>query len=148
MYLTNLPQVASSLTFLIPYFVAVETENYISAAMWGSITCTSVLLHITKKPYHLYGPGNCVPYLFELDQILLYATGARATYDGLYGNPPIAVVVPVFIWIAYHTLGYPFKRDVEFSIYSHVTIHLLGAIGGAAVLYGRAFKNGQESSHV
>lgn len=146
MHLTNLPQVASSLTFLIPYFAAVETDNLISAVLWGTLATTSVLLHITKKPYHLHGPGNCLPYLYELDQIVLYATGARATYDGLYGNLPTAIMVPVFIWIVYHTLGYPFKRDVEFSIYSHTTIHLIGALGGTAVLYGRAFKNGQESS--
>lgn len=146
MHLTNLPQIASSLTLLIPYFAAAETGNTISAIFWGTLAGTSVLLHTTKRPYHLHGPGNCLPILYEVDQVVLYATGLRGLYDGWYGNVPTALVVPIFIAVVYHYLRYPFHRDLEFSLYSHATIHLMAALGGTAVIYARAFKNGQESS--
>jgi hypothetical protein len=37
-----------------------------------------------------------------------------------------------------------FSKDVEISIVSHISLHLLSSFGGIGVIYMRAFKNGRE----
>jgi hypothetical protein len=150
MHITNIPLIVSSLCFLFPFYAAVETQNVWSAVGWGALTCTSTLLHITKQPYHIHGPGNCIPWLYSLDVTVLYAASARAVLDGWMGGPvgfTMAVVVVAYAMTMFYT-GKRFVYDthLDLSIVSHMSVHMLAAIGATAVLYLRALKNGLPDS--
>lgn len=144
MHLTNLPLVLTSFSFLVPYFAAHETNNPTSAFVWGTLTITSVLLHTTKQPYHLYGPGNCIGWVLALDTVALYSATARAVVDAW-------VAGSVSRWMAVATVLYAgtmffsgprlaYSPSVEMSTLSHATVHLLAAWGGTAVIYARALR--------
>jgi hypothetical protein len=151
MYITSVPLVVSSLCFLLPFYAAVETQNLWSAIGWGVLTGTSTMLHITKRPYHIYGPGNCIPWLYTLDTIVLYGASTRAVLDGYYGGPvgvAMAVIVVAYAMVMFYTGNQRFAFDprVDMSIVSHMSVHLLASIGATGVLYLKALKNGQQIS--
>ncbi len=149
MHITNIPLVLTSLTFALPYFAAIETGNYYSAIPWGALTCTSTLVHITKQPYHIHGPGNCVPWLYVMDVFTLYAAVARALIDGWYGgaigffmSTTVIGYAACMFYIGDSMKRFVFDKRVDMAILSHATVHLLSSFGGVGVLYLRAFKNG------
>jgi hypothetical protein len=155
MHVTNLPLVLTSLSFLIPLYAAVETQNVPTTVCWSALTCTSVLLHITKRPYHLHGPGNCIPVLYAMDMTVVYIAMGRALMDGWGGGP--AGLLASSIVIAYAAIvflggqcwnTFVYSRVPEFSILSHASVHLLSSVGGAGVIYLRALKNGHETSQI
>lgn len=153
MYITNIPTILSSLTFLLPFYAAVDTGNAITAFYWGALTTTSLLLHITKKPYHLYGVNNCIPALQLADTLALYAIIVRSQLDGYAAGPMgLIVSIGVVVWgtIMFHigrALGmFAFDRRADISIVSHVSLHLLASFGGSGVIYLRALKNGLGNS--
>lgn len=153
MYITNLPTIFSSLTLLLPFYAAVDTNNPATAFCWGALTTTSVFLHITKKPFHLYGHGNCIPVLLYIDMFTVYVTLIRALIDGYFaGLMGITISLGVIAWggIVFHfgriTDRFAFDRRADISILSHVSLHLLASFGGTGVIYLRALKNGLETS--
>jgi hypothetical protein len=149
MHITSIPLVLSSLSFACPYFVAISTGNIYSAVAWGCLTTTSTLVHITKKPYHLHGPGNCIGWLYSLDVVALYLCVVRSLIDGWAGGP-------IAFGMALTTIGYAglmfyagqrldkfvYDSHLDMSILSHFTVHLLSSFGGVGVLSLRALKNG------
>lgn len=153
MHITNLPLVLSSLTFAIPYFAAIETQNYLTAGSWGALAVTSTLVHITKQPYHLHGPGNCIPWLYAMDVAVLYNTVFRSLIDGYYGgligffmSTAVITYAGVLFYVGKHLDKFVFDKSVDMAILSHVSVHLLSSFGGTGVIYLRAFKNGLETS--
>jgi hypothetical protein len=153
MHITNFPLIGTSLMFLIPFYAAVDTQNTVTAVCWGALTCTSTLVHITKQPYHLYGPGNVIPWLYALDVAALYVAVVRALMDGWAGGP-LGFFMSSFV-ISYAAVmfygGQRWKRFVydthlDMAILSHATVHLLSSLGGAGVIYLRALKNGLPNS--
>jgi hypothetical protein len=149
MHITNLPLVLTSLTFLLPFYAAVETRNTITMVCWGALTCTSTLLHITKQPYHIHGPGNCIPWLYAMDLAALYVAVVRALTDGWYGGPTgffmstlIVSYAGGMFYIGQWQRRFVYDPYLDMSILSHATVHLLSSIGGAGVIYLRALKNG------
>jgi hypothetical protein len=155
MYITNIPTVLSSLTFLLPFYAAVDTGNAITAFCWGALATTSVLLHTTKRPYHIHGDGNCIPALQFADTIAVYVAIVRAQIDGYYAGPAgLFVSIGIVLWgtILFH-IGRPlgmfaFDRRADIAIVSHVSLHLLSSFGGSGVIYLRALKNGLGKSTV
>ena len=155
MHLTNIPTILSSLTFLLPFYASVDTRNVISAFGWGALTTTSLFLHITKKPVHIYGHGNCIPILEQIDLGMVYAIIIRSQIDGYYAGPiGLFVSMGVVVWgtIVFHIgrmMGmFVYDPRADISILSHVSLHLLASFGGAGVIYLRALKNGLEKSTV
>ena len=153
MHITNIPTVLSSLTFLLPFYAAVETQNAITAFCWGALTTTSVVLHVTKKPFHLHGHGNCIPAIADMDTVAVYMAVVRALMDGYYAGPiGFSISSGVLLWglIVFHIgrLGGMFVFDprADMSILSHVSLHLLSSFGGTGVIYLRSLKNGLEPS--
>lgn len=149
MHPTNLPLVLSSLTILFPYLAAIETNNLWSAIPWGALTVTSTLVHLTKRPYHLYGPGNCIPWLYTADVVVLYIATTRATYDAWIAgsvSPLLALVTIVYANVMFywgqHTGRFVYDKHLDMSILSHMTVHLLASFAATAAIYARAFKNG------
>lgn len=99
MHITNIPTILSSLTFLLPFYAAVDTGNAITAFHWGALTTTSLLLHITKQPFHIHGHGNCIPILQLADTLVVYAVIVRAQIDGYYAGPAgLLVSMGVVFW--------------------------------------------------
>ena len=153
MHLANVPFLLTSLSFLVPWSAARDTGNTLSATTWGTLTVTSILLHATKEPYHLHGPGNCVGWILIVDTAALYAATARAIADAWVGGsvgPFMAAITVLYAGVMFYG-GYmldrfAFDRYADMSILSHATIHLLAAWGGTAAIYIRAFKNGHPSS--
>jgi hypothetical protein len=152
MHITNIPLVFTSLTFLIPFYAAIDTQNTITTVCWGVLTCTSTLVHITKQPYHIHGPGNCIPWLYAVDVVAVYVAVLRAIVDGLYGGPMGTVIMALIIsYAGVIFYGGQWKRkfvydpSVEVSILSHASIHLLTSLAGTGVIYIRALKNGHQS---
>jgi hypothetical protein len=151
MHPSSLPLVLSSLSFVFPYALAYEYENYASAFAWGFLTTTSTLVHITKRPFHLYGPGNCIPWLYSLDVLALYICVARALIDGFYGGfigMSMAVSVISYAGIIFYT-GHAYRTfvydsNVLFALLSHLSVHLLASFGAVGVICLRhlALKNG------
>lgn len=147
MHITNIPTILSSLTFLLPFYAAVDTGNATSAFYWGVLTTTSVLLHSTKRPFHLHGDGNCIPVLQLADSVAVYAILVRSQMDGYYAGPiGLVISVGVVVWgaIIFH-IGrmlsmFAFDRRPDISIVSHVSLHLLASFGGVGVIYLRALK--------
>lgn len=155
MHITNIPTILSSLTFLLPFYAAVDTGNAITAFHWGALTTTSLLLHITKQPFHIHGHGNCIPILQLADTLVVYAVIVRAQIDGYYAGPAgLLVSMGVVFWgaIVFHigrALGmFAFDPRGDISILSHVSLHLLASFGGSGVIYLRALKNGLEKSTI
>jgi hypothetical protein len=153
MHITNIPTILSSLTFLLPFYAAVDTGNVITAFHWGALTTTSVILHITKQPYHIHGPGNCIPYIYAMDAVALYAAVIRALTDGWYGgaigfltSAMIVCYAGGIFYIGQLQRRFVYDPYVDMSILSHVSVHLLSSIGGAGVIYLRALKNGLGNS--
>lgn len=153
MHPTNLPLVATSLTFLIPFYAAIETNNTVTAVCWGALTCTSLLLHITKQPYHIHGPGNCIPWIYAMDVVALYAAVMRALTDGWYGGSVGFLTATMIVcyaggvfYIGQWQRRFVYDPYVDMAILSHVSVHLLSSIGGAGVIYLRALKNGLGNS--
>jgi hypothetical protein len=152
MHITNIPLIFTSLTFLIPFYAAVDTHNTITMVCWGALTCTSTLLHTTKQPYHIHGPGNCIPWLYAVDVVTLYAAVLRAIVDGWYGGPMGTLITTMVIsYAGVLFYGGQWKRrfvydpSAEMSILSHASVHLMTSLAGAGVIYIRALKNGQQS---
>ena len=153
MHPTNLPLVLSSLTFALPYFAAIDTGNTITAVCWCALTCTSTLVHLTKQPFHIHGPGNCIPWLYTLDVAVLYAAVVRALIDGWCGGWVgflMSTSIISYAGVMFYTGRQRFVYDthLDMSILSHFSVHLLSSMGGTGVIYLRAFKNGQELSCV
>ncbi len=153
MHITNIPLVLSSLTFLGPWKVALDVGNRPSAMCWGYLAMTSALVHLTKQPYHLHGDGNCIPYFFWIDQVAGIAANIRVLMDGYatdtFGFLFSCVAVlynAVIFWIGKYHKNMVYDKRYDVSVPIHVGTHLLGAIGGIAVVLYRAFKNGQEFS--
>jgi hypothetical protein len=153
MHITNLPLVLSSLTFILPYFAAIETGNYYSAIPWGALTCTSTLVHITKRPYHIYGSGNCIPCLYIVDVYVLYVVILRALIDGwiagmvgMFMSGTVVCYAGCLFYFGQSFGKFVFSKDPEMAILSHASVHLLASFGGIGVIYMRAFKNGLENS--
>ena len=147
MHLTNLPLIVTSLSFLLPYFAAHETNNPTSAFVWGTLTITSTLLHATKQPYHLYGPGNCIGWLYFVDTAALYAATARAVVDAWIAGSVsrwMALVTVLYAGTMFYggnlTSQFVYSPSVEMAILSHATVHLLAAWGGTAAIYARALR--------
>jgi hypothetical protein len=141
MHITNLPLVGSSLTFLLPYYLAISYENYISATAWGALTCTSTLVHITKQPFHLYGPGNCIPWLYTLDLFVLYGCIGRSIIDAWYGGPLGIGIALSFIFYAGTAFYYGenskrfvYDKRVHISILSHMSVHIVTTLSAIGVL--------------
>ncbi len=140
MDVSNLPLVLSSLTFLGPYFLA-ASEGLPSAVYWGALTVTSTLLHITKRPFHIYGAGNCIPELYTLDLIALHVTALGTLVEGIQvGLPGILLVAAVIAYATVHFhVGQAYSMLVYdprpwVSILSHASVHLATSIGGLALL--------------
>lgn len=153
MHPTNIPLVLSSLTFLFPFFAAVETQNVWTAVPWGALAITSTLVHLTKCPYHIYGPGNCIPWLYTLDVGVLYIATLRAVYDSWIAGsvaPFLATIAVLYanvmFYVGQYTKRFVYDTHLDMSILSHVTVHLLASFGTTATIYIRAFKNGQSIS--
>lgn len=153
MHITNIPLILSSLTFVLPYFAAIETHNYSTALCWGALSCTSTLVHITKQPYHIHGPGNCIPFLYITDVFVLYSVITRALIDGWYGgivgmfmSGTVVCYAGCLFYFGQSFGKFVFSKDPEMAILSHVSVHLLASFGGIGVIYMRAFKNGLENS--
>ena len=155
MHPTSLPLVLTSLSFLIPLYAAVDTQNRPTSVCWTALTCTSLLLHITKRPYHIHGPGNCIPALYVMDVTAVGTAMTRAVMDGWYGGP-VGVVASLIV-IAYAALvflagdrwqTFAYSRIPEFAILSHASVHLLASIGSTGVIYLRALKNGLPPSQI
>jgi hypothetical protein len=149
MHSTSVPLILSSLSFLLPYFAAVETGNSASAAAWGTLAVTSTLVHITKEPFHIHGPGNVIPWLYAVDVVALYIATARGCYDAWMSGsvlPWIAgttvAYANVMFYAGQHTGRFVYDAHLDTSILSHLTTHLLAAWAGTAAIYSRAFKNG------
>jgi hypothetical protein len=149
MHITSLPLVFSSLTFLIPYFAAIETGNYITAVCMGALTTTSTILHITKRPYHIHGRGNCFPGLLMLDTLVLNISGIRSLVDGWNGGLPgicmtiITLSYAMFMFYLGEYYGkFVYDKYLDMSILSHMSVHLLASIGNTGIIYLRALKNG------
>lgn len=146
MHITNLPLVFTSMMMMVPYFTAVSVENYWTAGCWGALTTSSILVHMTKIPYHIHGPGNAVPWLEKLDNLFIYMSAARALMDGWYGGPiafTMSVVVLSYASLVFHAGQYyntfVFERTPHIYITFHGSVHLLSAMGGTAVILLRAF---------
>jgi len=153
MYLTSLPLVLSSLTFALPYFAAVDTGNALTAACWGALAVTSTAVHLTKRPYHLFGSDNCIPWLYTLDVVVLYVAVVRALIDGWYGGWVgffMSSSIISYAAVMFYTGRQKFVYDthLDMSILSHFSVHLLSSFGGTGVIYLRAFKNGQGLSNL
>jgi hypothetical protein len=155
MHVTNIPTVLSSLTFLLPFYAAVDTQNAITAFCWGALTTTSLCVHITKRPFHLHGHGNCIPAILTMDTIAVYVALVRAMVDGYYAGPiGLSIASGVVLWatIVFYVgqLGGMFAFDprADMSILSHVSLHLLSSFGATGVIYLRSLKNGLETSTV
>ena len=153
MHLTNVPLILSSLCFLVPCFSAVDTGNTASAVAWGALTVTSTLLHATKQPFHLHGPGNCIPWLYTVDVATLYVATLRACYDAWIGGsvgPVLACVTVSYACLVFYggqrTKRFAFDPRLDMSILSHATMHCIAAWGATAAIYIRAFKNGHLQS--
>lgn len=147
MHLTNLPLIGTSLLFLMPFYAAVDTQNDLSVLTWGALTCTSTFVHITKRPFHIHGPGNVIPWLYALDVSALYAVAFRCMVDGWHGGPLGVAMTGLVIGCAvvfFHT-QHQFVHDprADVSILYHATTHALTALGGVGLMYLRAFKNGR-----
>jgi hypothetical protein len=147
MHPTNLPLMFTSLSFLLPYFAAHETNNPTSAFVWGTLTVTSTLVHTTKQPYHLYGPGNCIGWLYAVDTLALYAATARAVVDAWAAGPVsrwmagLTILYASAMFYGGHAISqFVYSPSVEMAILSHATTHLLAAWGGTTVLYARALR--------
>lgn len=145
MHITNIPLVASSLTFLLPYYTAVSYKNYYSAVAWGSLACTSTLLHTTKRPFHIYGHGNCIPWLYNLDVLALYACIIRSVIDsshiGLMGYAITSIVVGYAGLLFYggkESNRFVYDKHLDMSILSHLSTHLISSIGGVCIISLRA----------
>lgn len=148
MYLANLPFVASSLTFLIPFYAAIEVNNKITALCWISLTGTSLALHITKKPFYIYGRGNCIPWLETLDTLVVNISVIRSIIDGWRGGPAGIAIVTFILSYSYFMfyIGNKLNRfafDINFykSTASHLSIHLLSSLGGTSIIYLGAINN-------
>ncbi len=155
MYPTNLPLVLSSLLFALPYFAAVETGNIWSAIPWGVLTVTSTLVHLTKRPFHLYGDRNCIPWLYSTDVVALYIATARGVYDGWMSGSvgmilaTVAVLYANIMFYVGQSIGrFVYDKSVDMSILSHMTVHLLASFSATGAIYIRAFKNGQSLSGI
>ena len=151
MHVTNIPLILSSFTFLLPYLAAIETCNYSSAICWGALLCTSSLVHITKRPFHIHGNGNCIPVLYIADVFALYVVLLRSIIDGWYAgifgicmNGIVVIYSAYLFYVGQSFSKFVFSKDVEISIVSHISLHLLSSFGGIGVIYMRAFKNGRE----
>ena len=138
---------------MIPYFAAVETHNYYTAICWAALTCTSTMVHITKQPYHIHGPGNCIPWLYALDVAVLYVAVVRALIDGYYGgavgffmSSTIIIYAGSVFYVGQYLNKFIFDKYVDMALLSHVSVHLLCSFGGTGVICYRAFKNGLENS--
>jgi hypothetical protein len=148
MHITNVPLILSSLTFALPYFAAIEMNNIPTAVCWGALTCMSTLVHVTKQPYHIHGPGNCIRWLYVLDCAALYACALRSVMDGYAAGPAgvgIAIIVLGYAAIVFYggshhnTFVYDRTRP-DMAILIHASTHLLSAVGCTGVVYMRAFK--------
>ncbi len=149
MYWINLPLILSSFTFAIPCVVAFELQNVSSAICWGSLAVTSSLVHATKKPYHLHGPNNCIPWLYAMDIIVLYCVAIQSMIDG-WQSGPIGLFLSTSV-IGYSAIlfygGKAYKKfvydtSIETQILSHLSTHLLSSFGGCAVLLLRSYCKG------
>jgi hypothetical protein len=152
MHVTNIPLILSSITFILPYFAAIDTDNYSSAVLWGALTCTSTLVHITKRPYHIHGDGNCIPFLYRADVFVLYSVLLRAIIDSWYGGIIGIIMVGIVIFYSGFLFyfgksfnKFVFSKDPETSILSHASVHLVASFGGVSVLYMRALKTDLKS---
>jgi hypothetical protein len=153
MHITNVPLILTSLTFLIPFYAAIETQNTETTVCWGALTCTSLLLHTTKQPYHIHGPGNCIPWIYAMDVVALYVAVIRALTDGWYAGPMgfftasiIVAYAGIVFYVGQWQRRFVYDPYVDMSIFSHASVHLLSSIGGAGVIYLRALKNGLGNS--
>lgn len=153
MHVTNLPLVLTSLSFLIPLYAAIETQNVTTTVCWTALTGTSVLLHITKRPYHLHGPGNCIPVLYAMDMTAVVIAMGRALVDGWTAGPigflvsSLVILYAIVVFLGGQCWDtFVYSRIPEFGILSHASVHLLASLGGAGVIYLRALKNGLETS--
>lgn len=150
MYLSNVPLILSSLTFAMPYYAAFDTGNILTAACWCLLTTTSTLVHATKRPFHIYGHGNCIPTLYTADVVALNICALRAIMDGWAGGPIgllMTAIVLSYAAIVFYGGRYfgAFVYDRSQPVHAmlgHVSVHLLSAIGCTGVIYLRAFKNG------
>ncbi len=154
MYVTNIPLILTSLTMAMPYYAAMTKENYWTAACWGTLTTTSTLLHITKRPFHIYGPNNVIPWLYTLDILALYTCAVRSVVDGWRTGPfglLLAALVLGYSALIFHG-GRAYQRfvydtrNLDVAIVTHMSVHLVSALGGTALLYVQAFKNGEQNS--
>lgn len=155
MHPTSIPLVLSSLSFAVPYFAAIETGAPWSGIPWAALMVTSVFVHLTKRPYHLHGPGNCIPWLYAADIVMLHVATARGTYDAWFAGSIslfltcIAILYANLIfYVGESAKRFVYDQHLDLSILSHVTVHLLAASSATAVIYARAFKNGQSLSDV
>lgn len=154
MHWTSLPLVVTSLSMAMPYFAAVETGNVITAVCWGVLTTTSTLLHLTKRPFHVYGYNNTIPWLFIADFLALKACAARAVVDGFVAGPMGLLMTSIVLSYASIIFygGQLFKKFVhdsknpDIAIVTHMSVHLIAALGSTGLVYLRAFKNGQQLS--
>lgn len=153
MHITNLPLIMTSLSFLLPFYAAIDTQNTYSTLCWGALTCTSTLVHITKQPYHIHGPGNVIPWLYAMDVAALYVAVVRALMDGWAGgaagffmSSSIISYAAVMFYVGQRWKRFVYDTHLDMAILSHATVHLLSSFGGAGVIYLRAFKNGLPNS--
>lgn len=154
MYITNVPLILTSLAMSMPYFVGMSLGNYWTAACWGVLTTTSTLVHLTKRPFHLYGDKNVIPWLYAIDVLALNTCAARAIVDGWQSGPfgllLTAIVLGYSALIFYGGRAYQlFVYDIHnpiVAIVTHMSVHIVSALGGTALLYVQAFKNGERNS--
>ena len=151
MYATSVPLVITSLGFLIPSYVAYFQQNYLTSAAYGFLSTTSTLVHTTKEPFHIYGPGNCNAFLLFLDIFAVALCGIRIAIDGWTAGSiafAIALLVILFTNVIFYVGQYyetlVYDRRIEVSLPSHLTVHIVGIVGTLIVLWMReaALKNG------
>lgn len=140
MHISNIPLVFTSVFVLtLPYFYGLQSNNLPIGLAWGGLSVSSIFLHSTKRPFHIYGHTNCIPIFFWMDQVCIYASlianiynaSFLDIYDQLICFSAIASIGMIFFYGRYtNTLSY--DRRWYIHVPSHMMVHFTTA---GATLY-------------
>jgi hypothetical protein len=151
MHITSVPLVITSLSYLIPSYIAYFQQNYLTSAAYGFLSTTSTLVHATKEPFYIYGPGNCNESLLFLDIFAVALCGIRILMDawsvrtGVFLFALFMILYTIVIFrVGHHYETFVYDERIEISLPSHIINHVTTIIGSIIVLSMRedALKNG------
>lgn len=135
MHISNLPLVLTSVCVLtVPYFYGLQTNNLPIAIAWGGLSVSSIFLHITKRPYHLYGHANCIPFFFWMDQAFIYASLGTNIYNATFlhvSDQMVCLLAIAFagtlFFVGRYTNSLSYDKRWYVNVPSHMMIHIVTA---------------------